>query len=529
MKQTDEYRVRNHIILWIVAFLIVALRIPNCWRGGEFVGEDAWVFFAGAFNQPWTASILTPYAGYFHFLPRILAELFSVLPIVYQPYAYGIFSLAFNAFIFSIFYFPHFETLIRDSRIRAGVVILMALAGNAENLGLLLGLHWYLSFAMAMMLVMNSPEGRVGQIAMYLLAFLTVWSTPVTIVLFPFLIWKCWYGSTRFMRLWSLFTCLNLVAVGLFVVWMRFDTATRTGDFDFIQLLVGIERLFLRGWLGCGMLGKWLTLHILDFHVGILYFWGAFWTVLFGWIGWRYRKTPEIARVSILLTIAILMILLSLTRSLYIAKMSEQELPQHVRYLTVPTLLLLVSIWSLASRFWQGRKRILLYVFGLLQLSLFIASAPMLQHASNWPNPGMSRLFHIRDYVDAIHAFEERYQETGKPATLYIPVGVHYWGPVLKRGGGAPEILPPCSLAVSLGVKPGEDGYCDSWLGRFRELPEPQMIEHEKLGVLEFRGISEGRVWFRDPSGKLILITSPLLYPTFWIVDGLKTSYTKVE
>lgn len=97
MKTPNEYCIWKHLVLWAVVFLIIAWRLPEYWQSGEFVGEDAWVFFANAYNKDWTVSIFTPYAGYFHLLPRILAELFSSLPIVYQPYAYAIFGMAVNA------------------------------------------------------------------------------------------------------------------------------------------------------------------------------------------------------------------------------------------------------------------------------------------------------------------------------------------------------------------------------------------------------------------------------------------------
>lgn len=528
MKALKEYRIRNHVILWIVALLIIALRVPNCWRGGEFIGEDAWVFFAEAFNSPWNTSILTPYAGYFHLAPRLVAEVFSILPIVWQPYAYGVFSLVLAASVFSLFYLKHFESLIRDSWIRAGVVILLALAGNAENLGLLLGTHWYLSFAMALLLVINPPQGKAGRIAMYVLAFLTIWSTPVVAVLFPFLVFRCWRGDSRFIRRWALFCTLNLIVVGLFVVWMRLDMNARTGEYNFLELAIAIERLVIRGWLGKGLLGEWLTLRVLDINVGILYLWGTFWLAMFTWVGWRHWKHPAIKRIYALLAIALLMILMSLTRSLYIADMGSEALPRHARYLTAPTSLLLVAVWGLISHF-RCRKQILtVAVVWVFQLMLLVWSCPTMEHPSFWPGRGKSRLFHIRNYVPVIETFEARYRKTGIPSTLYIPYGVLYWGPVLKWGGGAAECLPPMSMAECLGLMTDADGYCDSWLGRFRQFRDSPIVEHEKLGRLEFRGVSQGRVWFRDADDKLI-ITSPLLYPIFCVMEGMDSTYVSVE
>jgi ABC-type cobalt transport system substrate-binding protein len=523
MKQSSDYRIWKHITLWALIFLIFSLRLQSCWRSGEFAGEDGWVFFAGAYNEPWYTSIFTPYAGYFHLLPRILAELFSGMPIVYQPYVYVVFGMVFDAFLLSLFYYPHFEGVIRDSQIRAGVVVLMALSGNAENLGLLLGLHWYLAFAMALMLVMNSPKGRTGQFLMYGLGFLSCWTSPAVFVLFPFLLYNWRRGATSSIRRWSLFCVLNLVLVGLFVFWMRLENSDRTGTFGLMELLIAIDRMVLRGWLGCGLLGKWMTLRILHLHWAILYPWCGVGIGFLLWFGWRFHKRTESKHILILLVVALLMILLSLTRSLYIIKMDEWELPVHVRYLTAPTLLLIIAIWGIAYEFWSEGKRRLLYLCGLLQLLLFLISLPTFRHVSFREYSRIPGMFHLKDYVEAIHTFEDQYRETGNPASLYIPTDIIYWGPVLKKGGGY-EHLTPAKLAEGLGLGPHNEGQYDSWLGRFRQIPDSVFIEHEKFGLLEYRGISEGRVWFRDLKNRLI-ITSPLLYPFFWVVDGLNYSY----
>ena len=504
MELFQKYRVRNHVILWVATVLILAWRIPNCWRDSIFIAEDAWVFFADAYNKPWTVSLLTPYAGYFHLLPRILAEVFSILPIVLQPYVYGMVSLAIDAFLITVFYFPHFETLIRSNRVRAGVIVLMALAGNAENLGMLDGINWYVSFAMAMMLVMNPPEGRVGRIAMYALAFLTIWSTPAVIVLFPFFIFRCKYGSTPFIRRWSLFACINQIPVVFFVVWMRIGSTGGTEKILLSELPVALERLVLRGWFGCGLLGEWLTIKIIHFQPVFLDIWSTFWLLFIVWIVLRFRHNTSVRRIAVLLLISLLMIFLSLTRSEYISELGKTILSRHPRYLTVPTLLTIIGLWGIAYNLWGNSRPRLLCLFGLIQLLFLLVGAPNSWHPSRPDFPKASGVFKLKDYVAAIRSFEDEYRETGEPATLYVPMDVIFWGPVLKKGGGY-EYLAPLPLADGLGCKPDEEGNCDSWLGKFRQIPDSQMIEHERLGLLEFLGIWDGRVWFRDAQDRTVM------------------------
>jgi hypothetical protein len=133
-----------------VLFLCLT-RVPHLWSAGEFVAEDYSVFFAAAWTHDFPRSLFQPYAGYFHLLPRLLAELWSVLPLIWQPFAYAASGLAINAIILSAFYLPCFRPVLPSDAARLVIVALLAFAPNAENLGLLLGLHWYLAFLLVLL------------------------------------------------------------------------------------------------------------------------------------------------------------------------------------------------------------------------------------------------------------------------------------------------------------------------------------------------------------------------------------------
>ncbi len=80
MAAIAAYRIWKHALLWLGVLLLLMARVPLLWSSGEFVSEDGWVFFAGAFNALWFESIITPFAGYFRFDARLIAEVVSVLP-----------------------------------------------------------------------------------------------------------------------------------------------------------------------------------------------------------------------------------------------------------------------------------------------------------------------------------------------------------------------------------------------------------------------------------------------------------------
>jgi hypothetical protein len=311
-----------------------------------------------------------------------------------------------------------------------------------------------------------------------------------------------------------------LLVVGLLVGFMRIEDAERTGIFQWTDMAVALDRLILRGWIGVGLLGpvaagylaRQVPLLLDLFGLGAL---AALLALL-----WRHRAEPTIRQAALQLGTALLMLLLSLSRTAYVAEMARLALPRHGRYLTAPTLLLYVGLGVVICQAGAGlRRRPLAASLGVAG-ALLIFSVPGSVH---WSRPAV--WFHLRDALPAIAELRAQFTRDGRPASLYVPSDVPYWGPVLEVGGGL--VIPPdAGLAGAVGARPDGTGRFDSWLGRFREAGRDRWIEHEKWGRLEFTGLEKGRVFFHDPAGRL-LFTSPLLYPRLWVLD--RTEWTLVQ
>ena len=55
--------------------------------------EDGAFFFTQAYRLPAIGSLLTPYAGYWHLVPRAVAEIGTLLPAYYAPLLYSLVTL----------------------------------------------------------------------------------------------------------------------------------------------------------------------------------------------------------------------------------------------------------------------------------------------------------------------------------------------------------------------------------------------------------------------------------------------------
>ena len=521
MTAVAEYRIWKHALLWLGVFLILTARVPLLWQTGEFVGEDGWVFFAGAFNAPWTDSLFTPFAGYFRFEARLLAELGSGLPVATQPYAFAFVGLGVNALVISLFYFPGFRHLLASDghRLLASdghrlvVVGMLALAPNAENLGLLTGLHWYLSFGLTLLLVIDPPDHRAGRVMMVIASSVCIWSSPSALVLLPFFAFRWLNVSDPFMKRWSAAIVIQLVLFALSVLVLRGTEGTRSGDFDRGMIFLAAEHLMVRGWFVSGVLGRSVAQSLMDRSPLLIDLLGLLMMAGLGALMWRTKKNREVGPI-LLVVAAALMVMFSLTRTAYIEELAELDLPRHVRYLTAPTLILIVAIWVLASRLLAAKSK---WWWGLAAVQATALIAGM-RAETHWARPAGE--FRLRDFTPAIAAFERDHMQSGTPGSLYVPSDIPYWGLVLESAGGELH-RPEEGLSAALGLAEFSDDWIPSWLGSFRVLEGNKRIEHERWGRLIYTGTELGRVWFVDNDGRQ-LFTSPLLYPRAWLIDGLK-------
>ncbi len=513
-----EHRGWKQLLCAGVVLLVLLARVPNYWLGGEFVGEDGWVYFADAWNHTFLESLTLTYAGYFHLLARIVAAVWSGLPVVWQPYAYAATGLTLDAGLLSAFYLPAFRKVMPSDSGRLVVVLLLALAPNAENLGLILGLHWYLAFGLTLILVAPTPVGFLARTAVLLLALLCVWSSPSALVLAPFAFFACLRSRNPSTRLNFALICGGLLLVGILIGLMRLKFAERTGAFEWTDTALSLDRLVLRGWLGVGLLGPQLAADlarnlplVLDLLTAGLF--GALVAIL-----WKNRSREFVRPAAVVLGAALLMLLLSLTRTAYVAELARLSLPRHVRYLTAPTLLLYVGLGIMLNGAAPEFVRRPIAALAGVVAALLILALPGEIH---WSRPAV--WFHLRDAVPAIEQLKARYARDGRPASLYIPTDIPYWGPVLEVGGGR-TIPPEIGLAKAVGATPDGEGGFNSWLGRFAESGRGNWIEHRTWGRLEFTGVEKGRVFFHDSAGRL-LFTSRLLYPRLWMLDGVQWTF----
>jgi len=172
--------------LFVLICLLLVWRFPDpILKPWTLVVEEGTVYFQDGYNLPFWQAVFTPYAGYFTVLLRLFAGACLWLPYRALPFAYSFISLICSAAILSFFYLPHFRTTVRRDWQRAVICLALCAAPNAHPLLHLETLQFYFAVLLVLIGLMELPRRLAGKCVVLAIAVLSVWTTPMAIVLMP--------------------------------------------------------------------------------------------------------------------------------------------------------------------------------------------------------------------------------------------------------------------------------------------------------------------------------------------------------
>ncbi len=132
----------EHPILFIV--IIFFIKGIDRITSADLYAEEATVFLQQALTNP-VSTLFSPYGGYFHTLPRIVAITSTFLPLEATPYFFNIVCFLIAGLVFSTITNDEYQWLIHKKNHRILVALLFCmLPGLPEIAGNLTNLHWIL-------------------------------------------------------------------------------------------------------------------------------------------------------------------------------------------------------------------------------------------------------------------------------------------------------------------------------------------------------------------------------------------------
>lgn len=140
----SAYPAREQATFFLVILLVVAFKCNDALNYPQFWAEDAGVFFSGQFGHSWP-QLFSPYAGYLHAIPRLVAWVASWLPAGKAPLIYNGMAVLLTALAIS------FTCKRLRNHLPAWIVALsfLAVPTSGEIFGTITNAQWFLQFTMA--------------------------------------------------------------------------------------------------------------------------------------------------------------------------------------------------------------------------------------------------------------------------------------------------------------------------------------------------------------------------------------------
>jgi hypothetical protein len=130
--------------LFAIAFALLVLKSPDALTLPQFWAEDGAVFFEQQLYRSWPP-LLTPYAGYLHTAPRLVAWASSGLDPVFAPLAYNVAAITIDALCIA------FVSMRLKPWFSCWPVVLsfFVLPTAGDIFGSLTNVQWFMQFALA--------------------------------------------------------------------------------------------------------------------------------------------------------------------------------------------------------------------------------------------------------------------------------------------------------------------------------------------------------------------------------------------
>jgi hypothetical protein len=130
--------------LFAIAFALLVLKSPDALTLPQFWAEDGAIFFQQQLDSSWPL-LLTPYAGYLHTAPRLVAWVASGLDPVFVPLAYNVAAITIDALCIA------FVSMRLKPWFSCWPVVLsfFILPTAGDIFGTLTNVQWFMQFALA--------------------------------------------------------------------------------------------------------------------------------------------------------------------------------------------------------------------------------------------------------------------------------------------------------------------------------------------------------------------------------------------
>jgi hypothetical protein len=182
--------VRLHLMFFAIGFLIVCSRRPDAIVIPQFYAEDGIVFYSDAYSLG-VHSLLSPHGGYFQIVPRLVALLAQLFPLLSAPLIFNLAAIAIQISPASVFLSSRFSNIKFMTRV-LGSFIYLALPNSFEIHATLTNAQSHLVLLACLLLLAPPGRARAWKVFDSITLVLTALSSPMGILLLPLAVSMWW-------------------------------------------------------------------------------------------------------------------------------------------------------------------------------------------------------------------------------------------------------------------------------------------------------------------------------------------------
>jgi hypothetical protein len=161
------------------------LRQPGPGALNTIWAEDGGIFLGEAARRSTVDALTTSYAGYYHLVPRLLAEVATLVPARAAAGVLAV-SAALCVALVALLVYVASAGLLRSpvSRLLISAIVVLVPVGQGDVLNSIANLHWYGLYALLWVLIWT-PRSRAGRIVAAVVTVLAAGSDILAVVFLP--------------------------------------------------------------------------------------------------------------------------------------------------------------------------------------------------------------------------------------------------------------------------------------------------------------------------------------------------------
>lgn len=143
---TELRAIRPHpVFIFLVCLLLFFLKSPDAVLYPQFWAEDGAIFYAQQFGKNWP-QLTTPYAGYIHFIPRMIAWLAIPIKPLYVPLFYNVAAIIIDS-LCVVYAFKYLSFMYGAT---AALISFFLLPTVGDIYGTMTNIQWFLQFSLVL-------------------------------------------------------------------------------------------------------------------------------------------------------------------------------------------------------------------------------------------------------------------------------------------------------------------------------------------------------------------------------------------